>query len=104
MLPAWIYSRSNFFAETSTSTSFRIWNLASRYAAVAAAPAATAAVVAEWESHISLGLRRSSEGIPPRAIVGSLHPVSWAAIKECPGGVWEIIEAWEGQIEDSAPA
>ena len=44
----------------------------------------------------------SSEGIPPKAIVGSLHPVSWAAIKECAGGVWEIIEAWEGQIEDAA--
>lgn len=45
---------------------------------------------------------RSSEGISPKAIVGSLHPVSWAAIKECPGGVWEIIEAWKGEIEDAA--
>ena len=88
-----MYSRSNFFARTSTSTSFRTWNLASRYAAAAAVPAATAAVVAELKYHISLGLRVVVGVIPPKAIVVSLHPFSWTAIQKCPGSVREIIEA-----------
>lgn len=94
-------SRSNFFERTSTSTSFRIWNLASRYAAAAAVPAATAAVVAELEYQISLGLRVVVTVIAPKAIVGSLHPFSGTAIKECPASVREIIEASEARRERS---
>ena len=69
--------------------------MASTYAAAATVPAATAAVVAELENHISLGLRVVVRGISPKAIVGSLHPFCWTAIHECPGSVREIIAASE---------
>ena len=95
-----MYSRSNFFNWTNTPTSFRIWNLASRYAA-ATVPAATAAVVAELEYHISLSLRIVVTVILPRAIVDSLHPFSCIAVRKCPGKIWEIIEASEADGERS---
>ena len=69
--------------------------MASRYAAAAAVPAATAAVVAELEYHISLGLRIVVKVIPPKAIIGSLHPFSRTATRNCLERDGEIIEASE---------
>ena len=69
---------------------------------MAAAPAATAAVVAKWEYHISLGLGVVVRAIAPKAILVSLHPSSWTASRKCPERFREIIEAPKGQIEDAA--
>lgn len=71
---------------------------------MAAAPAATAAVVAKWEYHISLGLLVVVRAIAPKAIVVSLHPSTWTASRKFPGRFRKSLKPRRagGQIEDAA--